>query len=151
MKVEIFYTTGCSACVAAHDELRTMAQQTVEGLDWQDVNVLGRIDYAVELGVVSLPSIVVDGELVFTSMPTTRALREALIARSGLAVRRCRSSMVTTYAVKSRVRYRYAAAAGSKRRSDGLISRIPAQDVEAAIIKALHHHLEERRLLHGRA
>ena len=46
------------------------------------MNVLEEIDYAVELGVITLPSIVVNGELVFTSMPTARQLREALIKRN---------------------------------------------------------------------
>ena len=83
MKIEIFYTPGCSECVAAHAKLRTAAQESVNDLEWRELNVLDDLDYAVELGVLTLPSIVVDGELVFTSMPTVTQLREALIKRSG--------------------------------------------------------------------
>ena len=83
MKVEIFYTPGCSVCVTAHDKLRVAAQGAVKDLEWRELNVLDDLDYAVELGVITLPSIVVDGELVFTSMPTVAQLREALIKRKG--------------------------------------------------------------------
>lgn len=83
MKLEIFYTPGCSACVAQHDELRAAAQAIVKDLEWHDVNVLDNVDRAVDRGVLTLPSIVIDGEVAFTSMPTVAQLREALIARGG--------------------------------------------------------------------
>jgi hypothetical protein len=82
MKVEMFYTPGCSDCVAAHARLRTAAQEAVKNLVWRELNVLDELDYAVELGVLTLPSIAVDGKLVFTSMPTVAQLRTALIERS---------------------------------------------------------------------
>jgi protein-disulfide isomerase len=82
MKVEMFHTPGCPACVAAHAELRAAAQQAVKDLEWREVNVVDNLDRAVELGVLTLPSIVIDGELVFTSMPTAAELREALVVRN---------------------------------------------------------------------
>ncbi len=83
MKIEIFYTPGCTECIAAQAKLRTVAQESVKDLEWRELNVLDDLDYAVELGVLTLPSIAVDGELVFTSMPTVAQLREALMKRSG--------------------------------------------------------------------
>jgi glutaredoxin len=83
MKIEIFYTPGCSECVAAHATLRKVAQESVKDLEWRELNVLDDLDYAVELGVLTLPSMAVDGELVFTSMPTVAQLREALRKRTG--------------------------------------------------------------------
>jgi len=83
MKVEMFYTPGCSACVAQHDELRAAALAIVKDLEWHDVNVLDNVDRAVDRGVLTLPAIVIDGEVAFTSMPTVAKLRNALIARSG--------------------------------------------------------------------
>lgn len=82
MKVEMFYTQGCSECVAAQAELRMAAQEAVKNLEWRELNVLDDLDYAVELGVITLPSIAVDGKLVFTSMPTVAQLRQALVERS---------------------------------------------------------------------
>jgi glutaredoxin len=83
MKIEIFYTPGCSECVAAHATLRKAAQEWVKDLEWRELNVLDDLDYAVELGVLTLPSIAIDGELVFTSLPTDTQLREALTKRTG--------------------------------------------------------------------
>lgn len=83
MKIEIFYTPGCSECVAAHAALRKVAEESVKDLEWRELNVLDDLDYAVQLGVLTLPSIAVDGELVFTSMPTAAQLREALRKRTG--------------------------------------------------------------------
>ena len=82
MKIEMFYTRGCSACVAQHDELRAAAQAAVTDVEWHDVNVLDNIDHAVDLGVLTLPSIVIDGELAFTSMPTIAQFRKALAERN---------------------------------------------------------------------
>jgi hypothetical protein len=82
MKVEMFHAPGCPACVAAHDELRSAAREAMKDVEWHEVNVVGNVDRAVELGVLTLPSIAIDGELVFTSMPTAAQLREALIVRN---------------------------------------------------------------------
>jgi len=79
----MFYTPGCSACVAQHDELRAAAQAAVKDLEWHAVNVIDHMDRAVELGVLTLPSIVIDGELAFTSMPTAALFHKALVQRSG--------------------------------------------------------------------
>lgn len=70
MKIELFYSAGCSQCAAAQTSLKAAAQQAVEGLEWREINVLDELDYAVELGVLTLPAIAVDGELVFSSLPT---------------------------------------------------------------------------------
>ena len=78
----MFYSPGCSECVTAHARLRAEAQAAVKGLEWHDVNVLDELDHAVGLGVITLPSIVIDGDLVFTSMPTVTQLRHALLARA---------------------------------------------------------------------
>jgi thioredoxin len=67
--------------VAAHAKLRTAAQEAVKDLEWREVNVFDDLNHAVQLGVMTLPSVVVDGELVFTSMPTIAQLRHVLIAR----------------------------------------------------------------------
>lgn len=83
MKIELFYTPGCSACVARHDELRAAAKAVVTDLDWHDVDVLENLERAVDLGLATLPSIVIDGELAFTSMPTVAQFRKALVQRDG--------------------------------------------------------------------
>lgn len=48
---------------------------------WRDINLLDELDYAVELGVLTPPSIAIDGELVFPSLPGAAKLREELARR----------------------------------------------------------------------
>lgn len=83
MKVEMFYSPGCAACEDRQAELRAAARDKVSNLEWHDVNVLENMDAAVALGVITLPSIVIDGEVVFTSLPSRAQLCKELIERSG--------------------------------------------------------------------
>ena len=86
MKVELFYTPGCEKCADNKDKLRTVATELVPDLVWRELNVLDEVDYAVEVGVITLPSIVIDGEVLFSSLPTCRQLRRELIKRLGKGV-----------------------------------------------------------------
>jgi len=83
MKVELFHAPGCSRCAAARNDLKAAAETAVAGVEWREVNVLDEMDYAVDHGVLSLPAIVVDGELMFSSLPTPQQLRAALTRRNG--------------------------------------------------------------------
>ena len=83
MKVELFYTPGCEKCADNKDKLRTVATELVPDLVWRELNVLDQLDYAVEVGVITLPSIAIDGEVLFSSLPTCRQLRRELIKRLG--------------------------------------------------------------------
>ena len=82
MKVEMFVIPGCSECAVARARLRAAAQEVAKNLEWRELNVLDDLDYAVEL-LMTPPSIVIDGELVFSSTPTVAQLRDALIERHG--------------------------------------------------------------------
>lgn len=42
---------------------------------WHDVNILEEMDYAVEVGVMASPAIAIDGQLVFSSLPSADKLR----------------------------------------------------------------------------
>lgn len=83
MNVELFYTEGCSKCAAAREELKTTAQNAVPQVVWREVDVLKELDYAVELGILSLPALAINKELVFTSLPTAAQLAKALQERIG--------------------------------------------------------------------
>src|SRR5215813_7078580 len=61
--------------------LRAMAVELIPDLVWRELNVLDELDYAVELGVLTLPAIAIDGELVFSSLPAPRQLRRELTRR----------------------------------------------------------------------
>ncbi len=81
MKIELFYTPGCSKCAAARNSLKTTAEQTIEGLVWSELDILKELDYAVELGVLTVPAIAIDGKLVFAALPTSQQLRTELMRR----------------------------------------------------------------------
>lgn len=81
MKVEFFHTVGCKSCEEWREALRTAAERAMPGLAWREVDVTRELDYAVEMGVASLPSVAIDGKVVFTSLPTADQLRKAVLAR----------------------------------------------------------------------
>jgi thioredoxin-like negative regulator of GroEL len=84
IKVEVFSSPGCAKCGHARDVLRKLAAEIGGGrVEWRDVNVLEELDYAVRLGVLSTPAVAVDGELVFSSLPSARKLREVLETKLG--------------------------------------------------------------------
>lgn len=84
IKVEVFSSPGCGKCGHAKDVLRKITEdEDFENIQWREVNILDELDYAVELGVLSTPSIAIDDELVFSSLPSAKKLRAELLARLG--------------------------------------------------------------------
>lgn len=77
VKVEVFSSPGCGKCGHAKAVLRQIADD-IGGIEWREVNVLDEMDYAVSLGVLSTPAIAIDGELVFSGLPSSGKLRAAL-------------------------------------------------------------------------
>jgi thioredoxin 1 len=86
MRLELFYTPGCEKCAEAKGKLKATAEQLVPDLVWRELNVLDELDYAVEVGVLTLPSIAIDGKVIFSSVPTCRQLRRELTKRVGAGV-----------------------------------------------------------------
>ena len=86
MKIELFYTPGCEKCADTKDGLKLMAEQLVPDLVWRELNVIDELDYAVELGVLTLPAMAINGELVFSSLPTPRQLQRELSKRTKKAI-----------------------------------------------------------------
>lgn len=80
IKVEYFYAGGCSRCAEARQALKDAAQFAGD-VEWEEVDVGRSPLRAVDLGVVATPAIAIDGELVFTSPPTSRQLTDAVKAR----------------------------------------------------------------------
>ena len=81
MKTELIYTEGCEKCAAARHELRAAAAAAGHDLVWREINVLDEIDYAVQLGVIALPSIAIDGRLVFACLPSGLQLQQEMARR----------------------------------------------------------------------
>ena len=81
MKIELFYIPGCEKCATARDDLKATAEQVIPGIIWRELNALDELDYVVELGVLTLPAVAIDGEMVFSSLPTSGQLRRELSKR----------------------------------------------------------------------
>ncbi|MGJ0533154.1 thioredoxin family protein [Methylocystis sp.] len=82
VKIEVIAAPGCKNCATKQSELRDVAASLFgeANLIWREVNVLEELDYAVALGVLSMPAIAVNGELRFLSLPTRDQFRAALTA-----------------------------------------------------------------------
>jgi len=85
INVEVFSSPGCSKCGHAKEVLRKLVDELGGShILWREVNILDELDYAVEMGVLSTPSIAIDGELVFSSLPSAKKLRAELENRLDL-------------------------------------------------------------------
>ena len=84
MNIEFFSSPGCGKCGHGKDVLRKLADELGgDKIHWREVNILDEMDHAVELGVMSTPSIAIDGELVFAGLPSAKKLRVELERRLG--------------------------------------------------------------------
>lgn len=82
ISVEVFAAPGCNRCARAKEELRRLVEEIGgANIQWREVSVVDELDYAVSLGVLSTPAIAVNGELVFTSLPSARKLKAELLRR----------------------------------------------------------------------
>jgi thioredoxin 1 len=90
--IEAFSAPGCAKCEQARQALKSVAEEVIgQRLVWRDVNVLEEIDHAVELGVMTPPSLAIDGQLVFPALPTPARLRAELVRRLERAASRTAS------------------------------------------------------------
>ncbi|PMU22954.1 MULTISPECIES: thioredoxin family protein [unclassified Pseudomonas] len=84
MKIEVFYADGCGNCSASRRDLKdTVLAAFPGGAVWSEIDIVKNIDYAVELGVLTVPAVAIDGALVFTRLPTAQQLVSELTARAG--------------------------------------------------------------------
>lgn len=78
IKVEVFTAPGCGKCGKAKHVLEDVINKMGKEVEWREVDVLQEIDYAVELGVLATPALAINGELVFTALPSPKRLLQAL-------------------------------------------------------------------------
>jgi len=80
IKVEVFTAPGCGKCGKAKHVLEDIVNQMgANKFDWREIDILKEMDYAIELGVLSTPSIAINGELVFTALPSVKQLQKTLM------------------------------------------------------------------------
>ncbi len=77
--VDLLHIPGCARCADSREDLRMAARAVAaDELIWRDLDVIEHMDYAVTLGVLTLPAVAINGHLVFSSLPTPDQLRRAL-------------------------------------------------------------------------
>lgn len=77
--VELLHIPGCERCAESRKALCEAAQVAAgDELVWRDLDVIEHMDYAVSLGVLTLPALAINGHLIFSSLPTPDQLRRAL-------------------------------------------------------------------------
>jgi glutaredoxin len=74
LKIEVFSAPGCGKCTHAKEMLKDIVLEYAQNLSWCEVDIMQDMDYAVDLGVMSTPAIAIDGQLVFTSLPSKEKL-----------------------------------------------------------------------------
>ncbi len=79
INIEIFSSPGCGKCGHAKEVLCKIAEDMGgDKVQWREVNILEEIDYAVDLGVMTTPSIAINGKLIFAGLPSAKKLRGEL-------------------------------------------------------------------------
>lgn len=83
MRIDVFYADGCGNCGAARQELKQAVLAAFpSGAAWNEIDIVKNLDYAVDLGVLTVPAIAIDGALVFAKLPTPQQLLSELVARA---------------------------------------------------------------------
>lgn len=80
VRIEVIAAPGCKKCAVAQAELRAVAASVLgeRNVAWREINVLEELEYAISLGVLSMPAIAINGELKFATLPTPRQFEAAL-------------------------------------------------------------------------
>ena len=79
IKIELITSTACPACVTIKERLMTVIEELDQTrINFREIGVLENLDYAVKLGVLSTPAIVINGKLAFSSVPSLKKLQNVL-------------------------------------------------------------------------
>lgn len=87
MKIDLFYARGCDKCAASRESLKVAAERVAPELEWRELDVLENMDYAVDLGVLTLPAMAIDGVLAFPALPSVKQLVDAITRKCNTVAR----------------------------------------------------------------
>lgn len=75
--VEVLMTPGCAGCPQAKKVVDEVVAE-FDGVDWEEVDISDDPSKGTQHGIMSVPAVVVDGELLGTGVPDDDELRERL-------------------------------------------------------------------------
>lgn len=78
-RVHVLSTPGCAGC-AHTKQLVADALAEFPELDWEEIDLTEQPDLAARYRIMSVPAIVIDGALEFTTVPKPDALRTKIAA-----------------------------------------------------------------------
>ncbi len=83
VEIEIFTSSVCRNCLRANRLVEQLIKEVgFENVVCRKIDVIKNIDYAVAHGILSTPSIVIDGLLTFTALPSKQQLCKAIHSRT---------------------------------------------------------------------
>lgn len=83
--IELFSVNACSRCDKAKKCIKAMVDEFGDNtILYREHDVLEELDYAVALGILATPAIAIDGELVFSGMPSIKRLQDEINKRLAL-------------------------------------------------------------------
>jgi predicted DsbA family dithiol-disulfide isomerase len=82
IKIELFSANACSRCFKAKKCIKAMIDEFGnKTIVYRELDVLEELDYAVALGILATPAIAIDGELIFSGMPSINRLQDEINKR----------------------------------------------------------------------
>jgi glutaredoxin len=78
-RVQVLSTPGCAGCARAKQMIADALAEHPE-LDWEEIDLTEQPDLAARYGIMSVPAIVIDGTLEFTTVPKPDALHAKIAA-----------------------------------------------------------------------
>lgn len=78
-RVQVLSTPGCSGCARTKQLIADTLAEFPE-LDWEEIDLTEQPDLAGRYGIMSVPAIVIDDTLAFTTVPKPDALRAKIAA-----------------------------------------------------------------------
>mgnify|MGYP003679222702 CR=1 FL=1 len=84
IRIELISASVCNRCGDARKRLQSLiAELNDDRIKYREIDVLKELDYVVSLGVLTTPAIAIDGELIYTVMPSLKRLKDELQKRLG--------------------------------------------------------------------
>lgn len=74
-RVQVLMTPGCAKCPETEEVVDEVVAE-FDGVDWEEVDISEDPGRGTELGVLSVPAVVVDGEVFGTGVPDRDELRD---------------------------------------------------------------------------
>ena len=80
--IELISASVCNRCWDARKRLQSLVEELDDDrIQYREIDVLDELDYAVSLGVLTTPAIAINGELLYSSVPSKKRLEGELKRR----------------------------------------------------------------------